>query len=134
MGKLLKKIKSVIAKLLLIIVVVLLICYGLDISLAGIVTGLKGSMLLWVALGLGVIALIIDSDTVKKMVSKVGEVASEVVKSAGDVLGQVLDSGVSAISSVLGPILLLGVGGYLLLRSDDTQVVKFKGESIDYRE
>lgn len=110
--------RSLIAKLLLILVVIILILIAVITLCAtcavylGLGTG-AGIALGWVAVGLFVLAAIVDPELVGTYISRIGEVVNDVIDEIGDGIGEVVEDVIDALGINLTYV-ALGLGGLAL--------------------
>lgn len=110
MGKILKKLKNLLAKLLIVIAV---IAFVIAVVFTG---GLLGIAAIgWFAIGMGALALafVVDKKTAKETVDKVASGAAQLAGSAGHTIGSLISSTAGALLSSKTMWILLGVGGGL---------------------
>lgn len=120
MSKVFKKVKSLLAKLLVIIAIVCLIAYGINFDITVFGYAISGNMWLYLALGSFALAFMLDSETATKAISSVAKGAGEIVKGAASTLGSALSGVISGIG--IGNILLIGglaYVGYQMISDDD---------------
>lgn len=122
MGKLISGIRSLFAKILIVIAIILV---ALAIIYAGEnplkifefeLTALNMSFLAALSFGL---AFLIDAKTAQETLAKVTNGAKMVVQAAGDIMGQAVKTtgevASTALNSFIVPILLIG-GGYIIYK------------------
>lgn len=122
MGKLIAGIRSLFAKILIVIAIILValaIIYAGEnpLSVFGFeLTAMNMSFLAALSFGL---AFLIDAKSAQETLAKVTNGAKMVVQAAGDIMGQAVKTtgevASSAISSFIIPIILVG-GGYIIYK------------------
>lgn len=124
MGKIFSKIKGLISKLLMIvaiiIVAIMIISWGTDVSVFGVsLQPWQLGLLAAITIGL---AFVIDGDQAAKMVGSIKRGATSIVKAAGDVLGSAVSTVGSVVTSTIGSWIVpigLVLGSYYIFTKED---------------
>lgn len=99
---------------------VLLIIVGVALLIWALVSGV------WILAAYGMAAIagafLIDKDTAEETLSKVGDAVGSVVSTAAGLVGTAAGAGFSALLKSPAGLFLVGLGAYLLLGSDSSNV------------
>lgn len=129
-----KAIRKVLAIVLIIIAVILIVWAAIFCPpLGGMLFGFFLTSTMAYAIGILCLvgAFLIDAETSKKVVGKIGDAVSGAVESVGQVVGGTVGAATGGLLSGLfsssgGMLLLVGVGAYFLLSSDGDEKEKKK--------